>query len=751
MSVLVVGISHKSAPVALLERVALDRDGVNKLLGDVVACDHVSEAAVIATCNRLEIYAEVDRFHGSVEEVSRLLVERAGESTEAILPHLYVHYDDGAVSHLFHVAAGLDSMAVGEGQILGQTREALRRGQEQGTVGPALNVLFQQALRVGKRSRAETDIDLAAPSLVSAALERVAGPLGGVKDKSVVVVGAGAMAGLATATVSRLGAADVTVVNRTATNADRLAAEYGARSAPLSDLPASLADADLVITCTGATGILLDRDMVQSARPDTAPLAIVDLALPHDVDPAVGDLPGVTLVRLADLADELRDTEAGHEVDGVRHIVGQEVTAFLAARRQASVTPTVVALRSMATAVVEAEMERLAARLPRPRRGRPGRGPAVRAPGRRQAAPPADRPGQGARQRDRCGVLRHRPRRAVRARPRGGRRRHPTGGHRDRPGALPHAGGAAMTAPRQSPLRLGTRASLLATTQSRTVAELIRARLGPRRRAGRGHHRGRPQPGVPGNPRRHRRLRQRAARRAAAGARSTWPSTRSRTSPPLPRRASPSPPAPSREDPRDVVVARDGLTLGELPAGTRVGTGSPRRVAQLHALGLGLEIADIRGNVDTRIGKVRSGEYDAVVLARAGLARLGRLDEATEVLDPLQMLPAPGQGALAVECRADDVDLRGRAGRARRPAHAGGGRGRARRARHARRWLLGPDRRPGRGGRGRRRGRDLGQGRGPVPTTGRSRCGCPHPGAPPTPQASGPAWRARCSPTGQHD
>jgi hydroxymethylbilane synthase len=114
---------------------------------------------------------------------------------------------------------------------------------------------------------------------------------------------------------------------------------------------------------------------------------------------------------------------------------------------------------------------------------------------------------------------------------------------------------------------------------------------------------------------------------------------------------------PLREDPRDVVVARDGLTLGELPAGSTIGTGSPRRAAQLQALGLGLEVLDIRGNVDTRIGKVRSGEYDAVVLARAGLARLGRLDEATEVLDPLQLLPAPGQGALAVECRADDTDL----------------------------------------------------------------------------------------------
>ena len=170
MSILVVGVSHKTAPVELLETLALDGDGVHKLVTDVAASEHVTEAAVIATCNRLEVYANVDRFHGSVEELSGLLIDRAGRPTEALLPHLYVHYDDGAVSHLFAVAAGLDSMAVGEGQILGQTREALRGGQELGTVGPTLNTLFQQALRVGKRAHTETDIDRAAPSLVNACL-----------------------------------------------------------------------------------------------------------------------------------------------------------------------------------------------------------------------------------------------------------------------------------------------------------------------------------------------------------------------------------------------------------------------------------------------------------------------------------------------------------------------------------------------------------------------------------------------------
>ncbi|MBA3780317.1 MAG: glutamyl-tRNA reductase [Nocardioides sp.] len=365
MSVLVVGISHKTAPVALLERLALDADGARKLAIDAAASDHVTEAAVIATCNRLEIYAEVDRFHGSVEEVSRLIVERADEPAESLVPHLYVHYDDGAVSHLFHVAAGLDSMVVGEGQILGQARDALRAGQELGTLGPALNLLFQQALRVGKRTHAETDIDGAAPSLVTAALDHATGERGGIAGARVVIVGAGAMASLATATVSRLGAASVTVVNRSSEKADRLALEYAARSLPLESLPGALPEADVLITCTGAAGLLVTRAMIDVARGDrTEPLEIVDLALPHDVDPAVAELPGVRLTDLAMLAEQLRDVPAAKDVAGVRAIVAQEISAFLSARRQSQVTPTVVALRSMATGVVDSEMARLDARQP---------------------------------------------------------------------------------------------------------------------------------------------------------------------------------------------------------------------------------------------------------------------------------------------------------------------------------------------------------------------------------------------------
>lgn len=363
MSVLIIGISHKTAPVALLERLALDHGGLVKLVEETASSEHVHEATVIATCNRLEVYADVDRFHGSVEEVSQLVVDRSGGSAEALIPHLYVHYDDAAVSHLFRVAAGLDSMAVGEAQILGQTRDALRVGQEIGAVGPALNSLFQQALRVGKRARAESDIDRAAPSLVTAALDRIVGPSGRLDSARVVVVGAGSMAALSVATASRRGALDIAVVNRTSGNADRLAQEYGGRALPLSELGRAVSEADLVITCTGSSGLLVEATMA-AGRDVARPLAFIDLALPHDVDPSVAELPAVSLISLDTLADELEGGETGAIVEVVRDIVAQEVAAFLAVRKASAVTPTVVALRSMATEVVDAEMARLITRLP---------------------------------------------------------------------------------------------------------------------------------------------------------------------------------------------------------------------------------------------------------------------------------------------------------------------------------------------------------------------------------------------------
>ena len=367
MSVLVVGISHRTAPVDVLERVALDDESARKLSADLLDSEHVSEAVVVSTCNRVEVYVAVDRFHGSVEDVSRILAERAGTGRDTVVRHLFVHYDEAAVAHLFRVAAGLDSMVVGESQILGQVRIALQRAQEQATAGTMLNALFQQALRVGKRAHAETGIDQAGRSVVTAALDHVERSTGSLAGARVLVVGAGAMSGLAVSTLMARGLTDISIANRTPARAERLAAGVGGRVVAWQDLPAALVDVDVVISGTGSIGVVIETPWIAAAlrhRTQDQTYAVVDLALPHDVDPAVADLPDVHYVGLATLVEHLSDGPVADDVRAVRTIVGEEVSAFLSVRAAARVTPTVVALRSMATEVVDREIERLDARLP---------------------------------------------------------------------------------------------------------------------------------------------------------------------------------------------------------------------------------------------------------------------------------------------------------------------------------------------------------------------------------------------------
>jgi glutamyl-tRNA reductase len=366
MSVLVVGISHRSAPVDMLERIALDADDVHKLLLDVAGTEHVSECAILATCNRVEVYAEVDRFHGSVEDLSGLLIDRAGESRDEITPHLYVHYDEGAVAHVFSVAAGLDSMVVGESQVLGQVREALRTAQDAGVIGPSLNALFQHALRVGKRAHAETDIDRAAPSMVGVAVDLVAPVLGELSGRRALIIGAGSMASLVVTTLAARGLTDVVVVNRTSERADRLAERVDGRGYSLERIESEMRGADLVVSATASLSTIVSRDCVERAMLGRADrrLAVVDLALPHDVDREAGAIDGVTLVDLAGLAASASSGVAPRDVEEVRRIVAEEAARFEATSRAARVTPTVVALRTMATEVVDSELERLAARLP---------------------------------------------------------------------------------------------------------------------------------------------------------------------------------------------------------------------------------------------------------------------------------------------------------------------------------------------------------------------------------------------------
>ena len=378
MSVLVVGLSHKSAPVAVLERAAVSGDTVTKLLRDVVQAEPVAEAFVVSTCNRVEVYADVDRFHAGVTAICELLARHCGVPSHELTQYLYVHYEDRAVSHLLAVAAGLDSMVVGEDQILGQVRSAVKLAAEHGTAGRVLGELGRLALRTGKRARAETALGRAGFSLLSAAVELAAASLGPLRPgedplagRDVLVVGAGSMSGLATATAARSGAASITVANRTRKHAERLAASVSTVTTTvtgLADLPAAIAAADVVISCTGATGQVITGDMVSAAlaareaEADRGTLVIMDLAMPRDVEPAVAGLPGVVLIgmdQLSEHASAVRDDD----VAAVRMILEAELAAYQSAMDAARVAPTVVALRAKAAGVVDAELARLAGRL----------------------------------------------------------------------------------------------------------------------------------------------------------------------------------------------------------------------------------------------------------------------------------------------------------------------------------------------------------------------------------------------------
>ena len=360
MSYLVVGVSFRSADLGLLERVALDGDAATKLALAVQGAEAVTESAVVATCNRTEIYADVERFHAGMDEVTAVLADITGVPLAELAQHLYVHFEEGAVAHLFQVAVGLDSMVVGESQIVGQIKEALRVGQDLETVGSALNPLFQQALRVGKRARTETGIDAAGRSVVSAGLDAVAAPLGGLAGRRALVVGAGSMAALAATTLHTAGA-EVIVANRNLHRAEVLAERVCGTAIALDAVDDAMSGVDLLVSCTGARGIVVRSEQVDAASNGRA-FGVLDIALPHDVDPAVADLDGVTLVTLADLAGTAGVAE--HDIDAVRRIVVAESGAFEATRRAASVAPTVVALRQMASDLVDAELTRLERRLP---------------------------------------------------------------------------------------------------------------------------------------------------------------------------------------------------------------------------------------------------------------------------------------------------------------------------------------------------------------------------------------------------
>ncbi|MGH3949155.1 MAG: glutamyl-tRNA reductase [Pseudonocardiaceae bacterium] len=368
MSVLAVGLSHRTADLGTLERVAVSPAELTKILHELQHAPDISEVMLVSTCNRIEVYSVVESFHGGLAGVADVLARKAGLEPADLYDSLYVHYAGAAVEHVFSVASGLDSMVVGETQILGQVRSAYNAARDVGTVGSTLHELVQSTLRVGKRVHTETGLGALGASVVSKALESAVAETGDLAGRSALIVGAGSMGALAAAQLRKAGIGHVTVANRTLDNAIRLAEslrqhEISARAIGMDGLVDALATADIAVCCTGAQDVVLSADHV-NARTRTTPLVMCDLGLPRDVDPAVAEIDGVRLVDLETVRRAMSETDTTPQVDLAAEIVLAEVREYLAGQRTAEVTPTVTALRQQAADVVDAELLRLHRRLP---------------------------------------------------------------------------------------------------------------------------------------------------------------------------------------------------------------------------------------------------------------------------------------------------------------------------------------------------------------------------------------------------
>jgi glutamyl-tRNA reductase len=369
MPVLALGVSYRRAPVELLERLSFPQEDLPKAFHHLSSLSAVGESAILSTCNRVEVYAEVSGYHQGFLDLKRFLSESREVSSEEFAEPLYAHYEDDAAEHLFSVASGVDSMVVGEPQIHHQVREALRRAQKEEAAGPVLSTLFREALRVGRRARNETDIGASPAAFVEAGIRLAAAHLDAKNGMSVLVVGAGEMSALAIRALQEhreLDVTGVTILNRTPERAARLAGRVGAAHGPLDRLAAAVAAADLVVSSTGSTGVVLRADLVARAMESRErPMFLLDLAVPRDVEAMVAEIPGVRLADIDDLRDVLaeRKGELGAEVERVRDIVAEETRRFARRQREARLAPLIKALHDRGEEVRARELGRLASRL----------------------------------------------------------------------------------------------------------------------------------------------------------------------------------------------------------------------------------------------------------------------------------------------------------------------------------------------------------------------------------------------------
>ncbi|MDG2025694.1 MAG: glutamyl-tRNA reductase [Acidimicrobiales bacterium] len=366
MSIVAIGCNHRSTPLAKLERMTVAPADMGKVISGLGEADHLSEVVVLSTCNRIEVYAFAERFHGGYQDVREFLARHAGLAPEDVADHLYAHHDAEAVRHLFEVAAGLDSAVVGEHEILGQIRDAWERAREEGTVGSSLGGLFRHAVETGKRARSETSIGRGIASVSQAAVALADNRIGGLAGSTVLVIGAGDMAEGTVKSLAKAGAGDVLVANRTWERAVALADACAGVPVPLAELSAALERVDVLVTTTGAQDLILEAaDVDGLVDQRESPLVIVDIAVPRDVDPTARQIAGITLLDMDDIGafiDEGLDSR-NSEVESVRAIVDGEVSRYQSMVSAREVAPLIAELRGSADAIRVVELERYAAKL----------------------------------------------------------------------------------------------------------------------------------------------------------------------------------------------------------------------------------------------------------------------------------------------------------------------------------------------------------------------------------------------------
>jgi glutamyl-tRNA reductase len=368
VSLVVVGLNHRNAPVDLLERMAVPARALPKALHALTSREHLAEAVLVSTCNRTEVYARTTMFHPGIDDVRHFLADTAGLDPDALADLLYTFHDDSAVAHLFAVAAGLDSMIIGEHEILGQVREAWRIAEHEGTTGPLLSRTFRQAVEVGKRARTETEIGRHAVSVSSAAVTLAAERLGSLEGRRVLVLGAGEMGESMAVALSGAGVGEIVVANRTPSRGRALAERVGGRAVGLDDVPDVLVTADVLLSSTGADEILIERADMEHVmqRRDGRALLVVDVAVPRDVDPGVAQVFGVTLLDIDALRalgeQSLQQRRA--EIGRVREIITAELERYRFERSAREAVPLITALRERVEELRQAELERTASRFP---------------------------------------------------------------------------------------------------------------------------------------------------------------------------------------------------------------------------------------------------------------------------------------------------------------------------------------------------------------------------------------------------